>query len=205
MTSDPGPLEHYLAAIDNFAGLVHRIPEGSWDGPGLGEWDLRALVGHASRSLITVRDYLPTSAEAEDLASAEAYYAHLRTATFDPVALVERGRQAGAALGANPAAAVDDLAGQIAALLAGQENRLITVIGGLGIALYSYLPTRTFELAVHGLDIADAAGVPHELPVDVLNEATGLAARTAVALGEGPTLLRALTGRAPLAGGFSIV
>ena len=31
---------------------------GGWDRPGLGEWDLRALVGHTSRSLLTVESYL---------------------------------------------------------------------------------------------------------------------------------------------------
>ena len=42
-----------------FAAQVDRIPADAWDGPGLGEWDLRALVGHASRSLVTVLTYLP--------------------------------------------------------------------------------------------------------------------------------------------------
>ena len=36
------------------AALVDTIPPERWDGPGLGEWDLRALVGHTSRSLLTV-------------------------------------------------------------------------------------------------------------------------------------------------------
>ena len=28
-----------------------------WDQPGLGEWDVRALVGHTSRSLLTLETY----------------------------------------------------------------------------------------------------------------------------------------------------
>ncbi|MDT5335177.1 MAG: hypothetical protein QOD90_682, partial [Mycobacterium sp.] len=44
----------YTSAARAFAGLVRAIPESAWEGPGLGEWDLRALVGHMSRSLITV-------------------------------------------------------------------------------------------------------------------------------------------------------
>jgi hypothetical protein len=41
-----------------------------WDRPGLGEWDVRALVGHTSRSLITVELYLGRPADAVDIASA---------------------------------------------------------------------------------------------------------------------------------------
>lgn len=205
MTSHPAPVATYLSAIETFSSLVRRIPDGRWHGPGLGEWDLRALVGHASRSLITVRDYLPTTAAAEDIASPEGYYAHIAAASIDAAALIDRGRQAGADLGADPAAAVDRLAAEVAQALSGQEDKLISVIGGLGIRLYAYLPTRTFELAVHGLDIAPAAGVPLELPVDVLAETTALAARTAVALGSGPELLLALTGRAPLPASFTVV
>ena len=54
----------------------------------------------------------------------------------------------------------------------------------LGIRLRTYLPTRTFELAVHGLDIARATGISFGLPADVLEEATVLAARIAVAAGQ---------------------
>jgi len=82
---------------------------------------------------------------------------------------------------------------------------LITVIGGAGIRLHTYLPTRTFELAVHGLDIARAIGITFDLPADVLEEATALATRIAVAEGHGQAVLLALTGRAGLPQPFSIV
>jgi hypothetical protein len=72
---------------------------------------------------------------------------------------------------------------------------LITVIGGAGIRLHTYLPTRTFELAVHGLDIARAVDISIALPADVLEEATALAAHIAAAEGNGETVLLALTGR----------
>jgi hypothetical protein len=67
------------------------------------------------------------------------------------------------------------------------------------------LPTRTFELAVHGLDIARAIGISFELPADVLEEATVLAARIATTEGNGETVLLALTGRIELPTAFSIV
>ena len=69
----------------------------------------------------------------------------------------------------------------------------------------AYLPTRTFELCVHGLDIATAAGVPIDLPLGVLEETCALAVATAVRSGRGVDVLMALTGRRDLPRPFSIV
>src|SRR5690242_15845715 len=95
------PLEAFRAAAATVVELVARIPDGAWDGPGLGVWDLRALVGHTSRSLVTVLEYFDRPVAAEDVPSAEAYYlavpAIMAGAGADAVA--ERGRVAGAALG----------------------------------------------------------------------------------------------------------
>lgn len=197
----------YVSAVHSFSELVRTVPENRWSGTGLGEWDLRSLIGHTSRSLTTVATYLDSPADTEDIASPEQYYVHVRelTAVLGPDAILERGRRAGADLGADPAASVDALSNAVIARLGAGEDRLIRVIGGSGIRLHSYLPTRTFELAVHGLDIAAAAGVPFTLPDEVLVETTLLATRIAVALGDGATVLRALTGRATLPGGYSVV
>jgi hypothetical protein len=78
-------------------------------------------------------------------------------------------------------------------------------LGHTSRSLIAYLPTRTFELAVHGLDIARVVDISFALPPDVLREATALAARIAVAEGHGETVLMALTGRAELPPSFSIV
>jgi hypothetical protein len=196
----------YGSAVNSFVALIHEIPAERWDGPGLGDWDLRSLVGHASRSLITVITYLDTSAEREDIATPQEYYMRAKEiAAADPSGVVERGRKAGRDLGADPVAAIDDLSGAVLTKLAASDDRLIAVIGGMGIRLRQYLPTRTFELAVHGLDIAAAADVRITLPDDVQTEATALAAQTAVALGQGEAVLMALTGRTPLPPSFSVV
>ena len=89
--------------------------------------------------------------------------------------------------------------------MAAVEDPLIAVIGGLGIRLHTYLPTRVFELAVHSLDIVRATGIEFRLPPEVLDAATALAARTAVTLGDGETVLTALTGRSALPPSFSVV
>jgi uncharacterized protein (TIGR03083 family) len=205
MSSDP--VTTFASAAHSFATLVRAIPVDSWDGPGLGEWDLRSLVGHASRSLVTVSTYLTSSAESEDIATPQEYYARVNPSALglDPSAVVERGRQAGRDLGATPAEAVDALLRQVLGELATAGDPLIQVIGGLGIRLHTYLPTRTFELAVHGLDIAGAVGVPFTLPADVLDDATMLATRIAALAGHGETVLLALTGRAAWPASFSVV
>jgi uncharacterized protein (TIGR03083 family) len=197
----------FASAATTFAGLVRDIPPPKWGGPGLGEWDLRSLVGHTSRSLITVSDYLQTTAEREDLPGPVEYYVYARefAANAGAEATVERGRQAGRDLGADPAATVDDLVAKALDDLRGVDDPLIAVIGGPGMRLSSYLPTRTFELAVHSLDIARAAGLDVTLSEDVLTDATVLAARVGVALGQGETVLSALTGRVTLPEAFSVV
>ena len=197
----------FASAARSFADQVREIPAGAWDGPGLGEWDLRALVGHASRSLITVSTYLKTPAEREDVSSPHDYYEQIQdyASNVGAADIVERGRQAGRDLGEDPVATIDRLLAQVLDELAAAGDPLIAVIGGLGIRLHNYLPTRTFELAVHGLDIARAVGISFAPPPEVLEQATVLAARIACAEGHGETVLMSLTGRAQLPPSFSIV
>jgi hypothetical protein len=124
---------------------------------------------------------------------------------MDPSAVLERGRQAGIDLGDDPVAEVDGLVERVLGELAVAGDPLIQVIGGLGIQLHSYLPTRTFELAVHSLDIARAADLSFRLPEDVLADAAVLATRVSVVMGQGEAVLLALTGRAALPAAFSVI
>jgi uncharacterized protein (TIGR03083 family) len=197
----------FASAARSFAALVREIPADAWAGPGLGEWDLRSLVGHASRSLITVSTYLQTTAAREDLTSPQEYYMRVTPSALgiDPADVAERGRQAGRDLGDDPAASVDALVSGALGALANVDDPLIEVIGGLGIRLSNYLPTRTFELAVHSLDIARALDLTWPLPADALDEALLLTARIAALSGHGETVLLALTGRCALPPSFSIV
>jgi uncharacterized protein (TIGR03083 family) len=195
----------YLDAAGTFADVVSEIDHSAFGGPGLGSWDLRSLVGHASRALLTVLAYLDQPAEREAIDSAEQYYALAARQTTDSEAVLERGRRAGEDLGDAPAEKVRQLVEQVAARLDGADPAaLITVLGG-GMRVGNYLPTRTFELAVHSLDIGAATGIDVPLSVPVLAHTAALAARIAVALGQGQAILTALTGRRPLPNGFSIV
>ncbi|MEJ2860931.1 maleylpyruvate isomerase N-terminal domain-containing protein [Actinomycetospora flava] len=201
-------LEGYAEAAQAVSGLVGRIPEDAWDRPGLGEWDLRALVGHTSRSFVTVLTYLERPADTEDIDSPEGYYALLPSMTgegLDQAAVAQRGRDAGAALGDDPAAAFTALAGRaVAAARAADPDALIASIAG-GLRVASYVPTRTVELVVHGHDIAAATGLEVAFTDHTITQVATVLARTGVRLGHGRLLLDALTGRAPLPPGFSVV
>jgi len=196
--------ETFAEAARTFTELVGRIPEGRWDDPGLGEWDLRSLVGHTSRSLITVEQYLGQPADIEEVPTAAAYYVAI--ADIDNAAVADRGRQAGQALGRHPAQFVDALRERVIARVDTAGNPLIQTAAG-GMHLESYLSTRTFELVVHSLDIAAAVPdvEPPEFSDQLLSEVARVAATAAVLRGRGVELLLAVAGRAALSPGFSIV
>jgi uncharacterized protein (TIGR03083 family) len=195
--------EHFAEAATVYAALVAAIATHQWTEPGLGEWDLRALVGHTSRSLVTVETYLKQPAGVEDLTSPAAYLAAVARA--DQASVADRGRAAGVALGDDPAAAVRSLVDRVLPLVAGDDDPLITTALG-GMRLRQYLPTRTFELVVHGLDIARAAGLPNpDYSTGLLTEVLALTAGAAVLGGRGPEVLLALTSRTTLPAGFSIL
>jgi len=193
----------FAEAARAFAGLVRAIPGDAWDGPGLGEWDLRSLVGHTSRSLITVETYLGRPAEREDLPTPEAYYLAIDSVSAAEVA--ERGREAARALGTDPVGFVDAAVGRVLPLLDRTDDPLVTTIVG-GMRLSNYLPTRIFELVVHGTDIAVAAQQdPPAYSEQLLTQVATLAAAAAVHRGRGVELIRAVTGREPLDPTFSVV
>jgi len=175
-----------------------------WERPGLGEWDVRALVGHTSRSFLTVETYLARPAEAVDVASAADYFRATRAAAAD-AAVAARGRDAGIALGADPAAAVAEIAARVLALVDTTDgSELVTTIVG-GMRLADYLPTRTFELAVHTADLATALGVPPDVPATAAAQALRLVADLALADGLAGPLLLVATGRPGPAAGFSVL
>ena len=175
-----------------------------WSRPALGEWDVRALVGHTSRSLLTVETYLARPAETVEVASAADYFRVTRAAAADP-AVTARGRDAGAALGSDAAAAVAEIARRVLPLVEARDGtELLTTIAG-GMRLADYLPTRTFELTVHTADLATALGAPLDVPAPAASQALRLVADLAASGGVAGRLLLALTGRTGLPVGFSVL
>jgi uncharacterized protein (TIGR03083 family) len=175
-----------------------------WHRPGLGEWDVRALAGHTSRSLLTVEMYVARPAAAVEVASAGDYFRATREMAAGPD-VAARGRDAGAALGADPAAAVAEIAGRVVPLVdACEGTELVTTIAG-GMRLADYLPTRTFELAVHTADLATALGLPPDVPETAAQQALQVVADLAVSGGRAGPLLLAATGRTGLPPGWSVL
>ncbi len=175
-----------------------------WEEPGLGEWDVRALVGHTSRSMLTVEAYLARPADAVEIGSAVEYF-RATSAMAAGAAVAARGHEAGVALGADPAAAVAEIADRVLALVGSADGgeRVTTIAGGMRLA--DYLPTRTFELAVHTADLASALGLPADVPATAAAQALRLVADLAVAGGRAGPLLLAATGRPGLPPGFSVL
>ena len=201
--------EDFRAAARAFVGVVRQVGPTAWDEPGLGVWTVRDLAGHTSRALLTVEAYLePATTDTPSLAGPEAYFAAAGAAgaLTDPAAVAERGRQAGRDLGDDPAASVSGLAERVLALVDAAEDAAVIRTPFNTMTLTGYLPTRTFELVVHTLDLAAAVGVPAPQGLDgALASTLGLATRLAVARGQGADVLLALTGRRPLPAGFSVL
>lgn len=175
-----------------------------WADPGLGEWDLRSLVGHTSRALLTVESYLARPASSVAVPSAVGYFVATRSLAAGPD-VAARVRDAGAALGADPAAAVAAVVARVVPLVEGcTGDEVIETIAG-GMRLVDYLPTRTFELVAHTTDLAAALEVAPDVPARPALQALTLASALAVEAGASGPLLRAVLGRTGLPAGFTVL
>lgn len=193
----------FADAAEWFVSTVTLVGD-RWSRPGLGEWDVRSLVGHTSRSLLTVEMYLARPAVAVEVASAADYFRAGRAVAASP-AVAARGRDAGNALGADPAAAVTEIAARVVPLVAARQGtELMATIAG-GMRLSDYLPTRTFELVVHTADLARALDLEPDAPRTAAAVALDLVAELAVSDGLAAPLLLAATGRSGLPPGFSVL
>lgn len=188
-----------------FVHTVAQIPATQWDQPGVGVWTIRDLVGHTSRALATVEEYLARPASQRDLARPVDYYIRVRDGLADPASVAARGRASGAALGPDPASAVRDLAARVQTCLqrTADEALVHTPVGGM--RLIDYLPSRIFELAVHTLDLAAALSLTVALPQTTASVALHLLADLALEPDKAATLLLATTGRQGWPSGFSLL
>lgn len=198
----------YRLGVEVFVEVLDSLPPDRWHRPALGAWNLLDLVGHTSRSLITVESYLDSTSTtlAPEIADAAAYYRAAAVALADPDAVAERGRQAGAALGNDPVGAVAAIAERVLRLVevSDDEATVNTPVGSM--TLVGYLPSRTFELAVHSLDIITASGGPApERLATPLAAAAHLAVDLAIANGQGTDVVLALTGRRRLPEHFTVL
>ena len=149
-------------ATAGFIDAVLAVPDDAWSAPGLGVWTVRELVGHTSRAVVTVEQYLDAPKLEVTIHSPLEYYTRgLQMATpalHDEVA--ERGRQAGAALGDDPVGAIRPVAQRVLSRVASEPDDAVCSSRFGGMRLIDYLPTRIVELTVHTLDITDALDHP---------------------------------------------
>lgn len=194
---------HDAAAL--FVDRVSHVPRDAWDRPGLGEWTIRSLVGHTSRALVTVETYLDTGADAAALVGPVDYFLGALASPATAAAVAERGRQAGAALGDDPADAMRVLQARVVTRLATTPDDALvgTPLGGM--TLLDYLPTRTVELTIHTLDLAVALGEVVTLPENASAITCGVIAELAYRRELAGPFLLAATGRRSLPEGFSVL
>lgn len=194
----------FSEAASWFARTVSLVSPGQWTEPGLGEWDVRSLVGHTSRALLTVEAYVARPAAAVAVPSAVAYFEASRSLAAGPD-VAARGREAGSALGADPAAEVSAIASRVVPLVTACSGAEVieTIAGGMRLA--DYLPTRTFELVAHTTDLAAALEIATGVPARPALQALSLASALAVEAGLSRPLLRAVLGRTGLPTGFTVL
>jgi uncharacterized protein (TIGR03083 family) len=195
----------FQQAADFYLATVDRIRAEQWDQPGLGVWSVRDLVGHTSRAFLTVETYLDRPASEAALSQAADYVVAAQAMYGNPADVAQRGREAGAALGADPVAAVHEIAARVLQLVARADDGALLATPMGGIRLIDYLPTRVFELVVHTLDLATAIGVAAEPPTEAAGLCLQLAAEVVARSGKAAPVLLALSGRGPLPAGFSIM
>lgn len=194
----------FAAAAGWFRATVDAVGD-RWDEPGLGEWTVRDLVGHASRALSTVATYLEAGSpdtEVTELSARDYLVLGSRASSAD---VAERGRRAGRELGADPAARLQelDLRVQTAVTAASDDAYVGTPFGGM--RLVDYLPTRTFELVVHTADLGAALGVETRPPTEAARAALDLATALVLERDDAVDVLLALTGRRPLPSGYTVL
>lgn len=204
MSEDSRQAQDFTAAVEAFVAVVADLPEGAWERPGLGVWSVRELVGHTSRSLTTVTDYLDVLAEQVDVEDPAGYFlAVLQTTSHEAVA--ERGRASARALGDHPVETVRALASAAVEAIAGADRGTLVRTPAGGMRLLDYLPTRTFELTVHSLDLLGATGMRRELPAGPVHAATQVSVELAARQGKAVDVLLALNNRQRLGPDFAIL
>ena len=98
-----------------------------------------------------------------------------------------------------------EIAGRVRRLVDARDGtEPVTTIAG-GMRLSDYLPTRTFELAVHTADLASALHEPVDVPATAAEQALALVSALAVAGGLAGPLLLTATGRPGPAAGFTVL
>jgi len=197
--------ETYLEAGEYFVGVIDKVDIDGWEAPALGEWCVRDLTGHTYRSFTTVLSYSAKPGDKVELERPVDYFLKAFEALADPKQVAERGRAAGLEIIDDPKMMVRGFAMYVKNKLdeLSDDHIMATPVGG--IRLIDYLPTRTFELIIHTLDLAKAVGVAVEPPSNGMESTLQILGQLALYRGHAPNLILAATGRHGLPDGFSVL
>ena len=193
--------------------MLVDISEDKLDNHGLGVWSVRDLIGHTSRALSTIENYCGHHREEPFIKGPVEYFLTARSSMTDKEvwekrenAIAERGKETGESMGRSPITFVYNLAERVIVLVDTHDDdtEIATPFGQM--SLINYLPTRTFELTVHSLDLAKALSlsIPDVLS-DAIHDSLILAGEIAAKHPQSPEILLALCGRNELPDNLHIV
>jgi uncharacterized protein (TIGR03083 family) len=197
--------ETYLEAGEFFASVVDQVDIDGWDEPALGEWCARDLAGHTYRAFTTILSYSAKPGDKVDLERPVEYFLEAFKSLADPKQVAERGRAAGLEIIDDPRMMVRGFAMYVKNKLEelSDDHIMATPVGG--IRLIDYLPTRTFELVIHTMDLAKSLGVDATPPEKGMAATLEILGQIALYRGHASDLVLAATGRGGLPNGFSVL
>jgi hypothetical protein len=178
----------YCCASDWFLELAAAIPPGLLGGRASPEWTVLQLLAHANRSHVLVVEYVERPV---DPATIPPDYA-------SPANIERRATEAVRALG-------DDPLGEVRASAARARRVLATAAPDCPVGtpfgrmtLDEYLPSRTAELVLHGVDLARATGQPATVPNQPMHATAHFLLGRAIEQGRAADVALALSGRGAL-------
>ena len=196
--------EVFREATEYYVATVSMITSGQWDSPGLGVWNVRDLVGHTSRALLTVEQY---SAEPLTGAEAEGPVSFFLRAfnEADSNEIADRGKESGEGLGADPAQSLRSIADRVSDRMGDVPDEAVLGTPRGPIRMIDYLETRVFELTIHTMDIQTAVGQPLTPPQSALQTTMRILGDLVLAHGKGAEVALTLTGRQSLSSPFRLL
>ena len=149
--------------------------------------------------------YSAKPAEKVDLERPVDYFLKALETLADPKKVAERGRAAGLEIIDDPRMMVRGFAMYVKNKLEELPDDFILACPIGGIRLIDYLPTRTFELIIHTMDLAKAVGVEAKPPEAGMDATLQIMGQLALHRGHSSELILAATGRGGLSEGFSVL
>jgi Mycothiol maleylpyruvate isomerase N-terminal domain len=178
----------FRAASRYFVDCVAAVPVERFETQWSDEWRVLDLIAHGNRANV-----LPVEYHERPVAVAGPEYVL-------PENIAQRARLAVDDLGDDPVAAVRAASERAVAMVlsAPDDARVGTPFGEQLLAIY--LPSRTAELVLHGMDLKTGVDVPREALLECGSHLVDRAVRS----GRGQDVVLALSGRAALPPSFNV-